>query len=58
MRQMQLLKRLPNNNIIFVEENGKYGAVDKTDTVIIPIIYDYIESFTENLISVRQEGKY
>ena len=38
--------------------NGKYGFIDKTDKVVIPIKYDYAWSFSKGLAKVELNGKY
>lgn len=41
-----------------VELNGKYGFVDKSGNVVIPLKYDLAWWFSEGLASVRLNGKW
>ena len=41
-----------------VSLNGKWGFIDNTDKVVIPLNYDWVGSFSEGLAAVRQNGKY
>ena len=41
-----------------VEINGKWGFIDKTDTMVIPAKYDFAGSFSEGLASVKINGKW
>ena len=41
-----------------VKRDGKYGFIDKTGKVVIPLNYDWAWSFSEGLASVSQNGKY
>jgi hypothetical protein len=38
-------------------EDYKYGYIDKTGKVVIPLIYDYISPFSEGLAYVEKDGK-
>ncbi|MCP3896347.1 WG repeat-containing protein, partial [Moraxella sp.] len=38
-----------SEGIAWVRKDGKYGFVDKTGKVVIPLIYDYAGSFSESL---------
>lgn len=38
--------------------NKKYGHLDKTGTVVIPLEYDWAYSFFDGLALVRKDGKY
>ena len=40
-----------------VKINGKWGFIDKTDTIVIPAKYDGAWSFSEGLASVKINGK-
>lgn len=45
--------------LALVTENGnKYGFVDKTGEMVIPLVYDYADNFSEGLALVRKGGKY
>jgi hypothetical protein len=42
-----------------VKKDGKWGYIDKTGRTIIPIEYDYVESFnSEGLAKVKKDEKY
>lgn len=41
-----------------VQEDGKYGFVDKTGKEVVPFIYDSVENFSEGLARVEKDGKY
>ena len=41
-----------------VYKNGKWGFVDKTGKVVIPLIYDDAGWFSEGLAEVGKNGKY
>jgi hypothetical protein len=41
-----------------VRLNNKYGFIDKTDKVVIPIIYDDAYNFSEGLARVELDGKW
>jgi len=38
--------------------NGKYGYVDKTGKEVIPLKYDYADSFREGLARAKLNGKW
>jgi hypothetical protein len=39
-------------------KDGKWGFIDKTGRVVIPLIYDYVEPFHEGLCRFLKDGKY
>ncbi|MDR1681703.1 MAG: WG repeat-containing protein [Prevotellaceae bacterium] len=39
-------------------ENGKYGYIDKTGAVVIPLKYDGVDIFYEGLATVKLNGKW
>lgn len=41
-----------------IERDGKYGFIDKTGKVVIPLNYDDTWSFSEGLALVSRNGKY
>ncbi|MBE9577584.1 WG repeat-containing protein [Moraxella sp. K1664] len=41
-----------------VEQNGKWGFIDNTGKVVIPVQYDYVGYFSEGLATVKQNGKF
>ena len=40
------------------DETGKYGYVDTTGKEVVPLKYDYTESFSGGLAGVRLNGKW
>lgn len=44
--------------LALVQQNGKYGYIDRTGTLIIPTQYDYAGAFSEGLAPVKQKGKW
>ena len=46
------------NGLAKVEQNEKYGFVDKTGKLIVPVQYDWVWYFSEDLASVKQNGKW
>lgn len=47
-----------NEGLARVEKSGKYGFIDKTGKVIIPLNYDYADNFSGGLAKVGQNGKW
>ena len=41
-----------------VERGGKRGFINKDGKVVVPIIYDYVEDFSEGYAAVGINGKY
>ena len=41
-----------------VSLNGKWGFIDNTDKVVIPLNYDWVGSFSEGLAAVEHNGKW
>lgn len=54
--------KIPYSNadkVLFtVVKNNKYGFIDTTGKVVIPLMYDYAQSFEDGLVSVSKEGKF
>ena len=48
-----------DNGLAIVIQKGKWGVIDKTGQIVIPLVYDYIYigKFSEGLASVEQNGK-
>lgn len=43
--------------LAYIIKNGKYGVIDKTGKVVIPIIYDYVKDFNDGLAYVWKDDK-
>jgi len=43
--------------LAYIIKNGKYGVIDKTGKVVIPIIYDYVSDFNDGLAHVWKDDK-
>ncbi len=43
--------------LAYIRKNGKYGVIDKTGKVVIPIIYDYVKDFNDGLAYVWKDDK-
>jgi len=41
-----------------VQKKGKYGFVNQQGNEVIPLIYDYIDNFSEGLAEVRKNSKW
>ena len=41
-----------------VRQNGKWGFIDNTGKVVIPLNYDWTWSFSEGLAAVERNGKW
>ncbi|PJB55344.1 MAG: hypothetical protein CO098_16820, partial [Bacteroidetes bacterium CG_4_9_14_3_um_filter_41_19] len=46
-----------NNGPLRVEINKKYGFIDKTGKVVIPLMYEFALPFSEGLARVELNGK-
>ena len=46
-----------NGYVTYINNNDKYGVVDKLGKVVIPFEYDYIYDFKEGLAGVIKDGK-
>jgi len=46
-----------SEGLAYVFSNDKYGFVDTSDNIVIPIKYDYVRSFLEGLAGVKLNGK-
>lgn len=59
-RREAYLLQLPDDRFVEFEDNsGKYGFSDRENQeLLIPANYDYADSFSEGLASVRKDGKY
>ena len=40
-----------------VQKNGKWGFIDKTGKLIIPLEYDYVSSFSKATAYVKKDGR-
>ncbi len=49
---------ISTNSLIIVEDNGKYGAMNRNNQIIIPMIYESLETFSETLFTVEKDGLY
>ena len=49
------VKSSSNGGYRVVRKNNKYGMLDKNYTEIIPVIYDEVQSFHNDLIGVKKE---
>ena len=60
VQAQELLRRALefSEGLAAVRLNGKYGFIDKTGAVIIPIQYDNVYSFIEGLSNVRLKDKW
>jgi hypothetical protein len=47
-----------NENRAWVMKDKKYGFIDKTGALVIPIQYDMIGGFMNGLAKIKQNGKY
>ncbi|MGM9552626.1 MAG: WG repeat-containing protein [Clostridia bacterium] len=47
-----------DKNLIFIEDNDKHGAMNSNNEIIVPLVYDSIEVFSENLFAVQKDGLY
>ena len=41
-----------------MKQHGKWGFVDKTGQVVIPLQYDFADSFNEGLAVVKKDGEW
>jgi len=41
-----------------VEQNGKWGCINKSGNIVIPIVYDQVGGFYEGLAYIKLNGKY
>lgn len=59
-RREAYLLQLPDDRFVeFKDNSGKYGFSDRENQeLLIPANYDYADSFSEGLASVRKDGKY
>lgn len=48
------LVRCLKDGLAIVAQNGKYGFVDKTGKVVIPVKYDFAFSFIEGLERIKK----
>ena len=46
-----------SENRAWVIKQGKYGFIDKTGTLVIPMQYDVVNGFSEGLAKVKINGK-
>ncbi len=57
--QQWLVTSAQGRKLNIVIENNKYGVKDfYTDEIVVPITFDNLERFTEDLARARQNGKY
>ncbi|AWY19693.1 WG repeat-containing protein [Moraxella bovis] len=47
-----------SEDLAVVQKNSKYGFIDKTGEIVIPVQYDLTWDFAEGLARVKQEGKW
>ncbi|WP_435932419.1 WG repeat-containing protein [Moraxella bovoculi] len=50
--------RCLKDGLAIAKKNNKYGYVDKTGKVVVPIQYDETWFFSEGLAGVKQNGKW
>ena len=50
--------KFSSNGLAYVKLNGKYGFIDQTGKIIIPLKYDYVGDFFDRLAYVELNGKY
>ncbi len=46
-----------HDGLAVVNKDGKWGFIDKTGKVVIPLQYDYASNFSEGLALVKKDGK-
>lgn len=46
------------DGLAVAKNNSKYGFIDKTGEIVIPVQYDLTWEFAEGLAKVKQEGKW
>lgn len=46
------------NDYYMVAKNNKYGYINNSGEIIIPLIYDYIGEYSTNLIPIKNNNKY